>query len=128
MKNLFLSSLLAVTALGLSSCGCLTCGLNKKAEYIETKERACGYDLVSKEVEVDTKDSKGGMLTQTVTEKVPRYKMVKTKVKDKCVRSWCPNNGPCGTTGQNVYDLATDQGGTGSPHIGQIISMKNLAP
>ena len=127
MKNLFLSSLLAVTALGLSSCCCMFSGLGREAKYETAKLEACGYDTVTKEVEVSSKDAKGGMLTETVTERVPRYKTVKTKVKEQCVRKWCPNNGPCGTTSETVMNMSTSQGPTGSPHIGRVITMKNLA-
>lgn len=124
MKNLFLSSLLAVTALGLSSCCCLF----SKNSYTTTEQKLAGKKTVTKEVQVSGKGSKGGMLTETVTEEVPVFKEVKTKHRIKCVRRYCPKGGPCGTTSETVIKMASDQGGTGSPHIGLVPTMRVLAP
>ena len=127
MKSLFLSSLLAVTALGLSSCCCMFGGLGK-AEHKTVEKRVCGYDTVTKEVQVSSKDAKGGMLTETVTTKGPRYKNVKVKDNARCVRSYCPGRGTCGNTTETTINMATDQGGVGSPHIGLVPTMRVLAP
>lgn len=123
MKNLFLSSLCAVTALGLSSCCCLFSNNSQK-----TKENVLvGHKTVTKEVSVAT-GSKGGIATQMVSEEVPVYKEKTVKHRIKCVRRYCPGKGPCGTTSDNVIKMATAQGGVGSPHMGLIITMKPLAP
>lgn len=125
MKNLFLSSLLAVTALGLSSCCCLFSSNNR----YETKEtKLVGHKTVTKEVEVSGKGSKGGMLTETVTQETPVYKEVVKTHRFKCVRPYCAKKGPCGNTSEVVMKMATDQGGTGSPHIGLVPTMRPLAP
>ena len=126
MKNHFLCSLLAVTTLGLSSCCCLFSGSNNK--YTTTETRICGYKTVTKEVPVSGNGSKGGMLTETVTVKEPIYKEVNKKQTIKCVRSYCPKSGPCGSTSDELIRMSSDQGSTGSPHIGLIPSMKVLAP
>jgi hypothetical protein len=124
MKNLFLSSLCAVTALGLSSCCCLF-GSNNSYKSKETV--LAGHKTVTKEVTVST-GSKGGIETRTVTEKVPVYKE-KTKTHHvRCVRSYCPKRGVCGTTSDTIVKMSTGQGGVGSPHMGLIPTMKPLAP
>lgn len=126
MKNLFLSSLLVVTAFGMSSCCCLFSGASNTYETKESK--LCGTKTVTREVAVSGKGSKGGMLTETVTEVVPVYRTVTKKHQLACVRSYCPKAGPCGSTGETVIKMATDQGGTGSPHMGLVPTMRVLAP
>jgi hypothetical protein len=126
MKNLILATGAALAAFSLSSCCCLFAG--SKNSYKSTEVvRARGYDTVTKEVAVATKGSKGGMLTETVTTKVPRYKTVTKTHRVKCLRTYCPSSGPCDTTSEQITRLATAQGSTGSPHIGLVISMKPLA-
>jgi hypothetical protein len=123
MKNLFLSTLCAVTALGLSSCCCLF----SKNTYKTKETQLAGHKMVTREVTVST-GAKGMMETQTVSEKVPVYKE-KTKTHHvKCVRRYCPKSGPCGTTSEAIVKMSTSQGGVGSPHIGLIPTMKPLAP
>ena len=124
MKNLFLSTLCAVTALGLSSCCCLFSSNNT---YKTKETRLVGHKMVTREVTVST-GAKGMMETQTVSEKVPVYKE-KTKTRRvQCVRHYCPKSGPCGTTSETIVKMSTSQGGVGSPHIGLVPTMKPLAP
>lgn len=125
MKNLILATGAALAAFALSSCCCLFAGNSYKTTE---RVRGCGYDTVTKEVQVATKGSKGGMLTETITTKVPRYKMVSKTHRVKCVRTYCPSNGPCDTTSEKITRMASSQGSTGSPHIGLIPTMKPLAP
>jgi hypothetical protein len=121
---------LAVVALGLSSC-CSMFGLtNQNGQYrTETRQvlKPCGYDVVYETV---PSSSKGGM-AQTIEKRVPRYKTVTKKVwvsGGPCVRFFCPRKDACGTTSESTRLLATAQGGTGSPQIGLIPTMKPLAP
>ena len=127
MKNQILVTGASLVTLSLSSCCCLFAGSGYSYKSTEVV-RACGYDTVTKVVPVSTKGSKGGMLTETVTTKVPRYKTVTKRHRVPCLRAYCPSSGPCGTTSETITRLATPQGATGSPHIGLVISMKPLAP
>jgi hypothetical protein len=68
------------------------------------------------------------MLTETVSEETPVYEDAVTKHRVKCVRPYCAKTGPCGNTSEVVMKMATDQGGTGSPHIGLVPTMRTLAP
>lgn len=134
MKKLALALSLAALALGVSSCcsmfgiGSQTAGYNTETKRVKT----CGYDIVTKEVYTpgSGKGGKGGM-TQTIEEKVPRYKTVtkKTRVScGSCVRFFCPKKDCCGTTSDKLTKMAASQSATGSPHIGLVPTMKPLAP
>ena len=73
---------------------------------------------------------KDGM-TQTVMEKVARYKTVTKRVGIKrtaCVRHYCPKKDACGTTSESTRQMASSQGSVGSPNIGLIPTMKPIAP
>jgi hypothetical protein len=124
MKNLFLSSLCAVTALGLSSCCCL---FGSNNTYRTKQTYVARYKTVTKEVQVAT-GSKGGIETQTVKEKVPVYKARYVAHRVNCVRTYCPRDGACGTTSETVTKMSSSQGSVGSPHIGLVPTMKPLAP
>lgn len=134
MKKLAMLLSLAAVSLGLSSC-CSMFGLgSQSAGYTtETKQvKTCGYDIVTKEVYTpgSAKSGKGGM-TQTIEEKVPRYKAVTKKKRvscGSCVRFFCPKKDCCGTTSDSTMKMATVQSATGSPHMGLIPTMKPLAP
>ena len=134
MKNLALLLSLAVLSLGFSSC-CSMFGLgSQSAGYrTETKQvKTCQYDIVTEVVHTpgSAKSGKGGM-TQTIEKRVPRYKTVTKKHRigcGPCVRLFCPKNDCCGTTSESTMKMATAQGATGSPHIGLIPTMRNLAP
>lgn len=129
MKNLLLLVSLAAVSLGFSSC-CSMFGTSQAQYRTETRQvKTCGYDIVTEEVHTDD-GSKNG-LTQTVEKKVPRYKTVTKKVKVKCqscVRLYCPKKDCCGTTSEKTLKMATLQGGSGSPHMGLLPTMKPLAP
>lgn len=132
MKRLFMLSAVAMAALSFSSCCCFP-NVFASAGTKTVKVRACGYDTVTEQVAVNS-DAKGGLgskggMTETVERKVPRYRTVKKRIWcGSCVRYYCPKKDCCGTTSKQLMDLATAQGGTGSPHIGLIPTMKNLAP
>ncbi len=134
MKKLALILSLAAFSLGMSSC-CSMFGLgSQSAGYTtETKQvKTCSYDIVTKEVYTpgSAKGGKGGM-TQTIEEKVPRYKTVTKKKRvscGPCVRFFCPRKDCCGTTSESLMKMATTQSATGSPHMGMVPTMKPLAP
>lgn len=130
MKNvIFLASLVAVS-LGFSSCCSMFGYTNQFAGYrTETRQvKTCYYDTVTKEVRLG--DGKDGM-TQTVEERVPRYKTVTKRVGIKrtaCVRHYCPKKDACGTTSEQTRQMASSQGSVGSPNLGLIPTMKPIAP
>lgn len=130
MKNvIFLASIVAVS-LGFSSCCSMFGYTNQFAGYrTETRQvKTCYYDTVTKEVRVG--DGKDGM-TQTVEERVPRYKTVTKRVgikRSACVRHYCPKKDACGTTSEQTRQMASAQGSVGSPNLGLIPTMKPIAP
>ncbi len=130
MKNLLLLVSLVAVSLGFSSC-CSMFGTSQAQYRTETKQvKTCKYDIVTEEVYTPNADGKGGM-TETVEKKVPRYKTVTKKVKIKCqpcVRLYCPKKDCCGTTSESTLKMASLQGGSGSPHMGLLPTMKPLAP
>lgn len=134
MKNLALLLSLAAVSLGFSSC-CSMFGITTTAAGFRTETRqvkTCSYDIVTEQIVTpgDAKSGKGGMV-QTIEKKVPRYKTVTKKVRvscGPCVRLYCPKKDCCGTTSESTMNMATAQGGVGSPHIGLIPTMKPLAP
>ncbi len=134
MKNLALLLSLAAISLGFSSC-CSMFGFSGQGSGYRTETRqvkTCKYDIVTEEIITpgDAKSGKGGMV-QTIEKKVPRYKTVTKKVRvscGSCVRFYCPKSDCCGTTSESTRNMATAQGGVGSPHIGLIPTMKPLAP
>jgi hypothetical protein len=117
MKNLFLFSLGAVFALGLSSCCSLTtfsCRTTKVAQKA-TKAVVDGVEVVTSKVFPCDTDASCADSLFSISSK-------------RCVRTYCPRSGACGTTSDNVIKLSTAQGGVGSPHIGLVPTMKPLAP
>ena len=134
MKNLALLLSLAAISLGFSSC-CSMFGLSAQGSGYRTETRqvkTCGYDIVTEQIVTpgDAKSGKGGMV-QTIEKKVPRYKTVTKKVRvscGSCVRFYCPKSDCCGTTSDSIRNMATVQGGVGSPHMGLVPTMKPLAP
>ena len=127
MKNLFLLASLVAVSLGFSSC-CSMFSIGKSESYTQTRQVKAGYDIVTTEVHTG---GKGG-LVQTSEKKVPHYKTVTKKVRVKCgsscVRFYCPRKGCCGTTSEYTLKMATVQGGSGSPNLGLLPTMKPLAP
>ena len=132
MKNLLLLVSLVAVSLGFSSCcsmfGSGTC--NYRTETYQKK--TCGYDIVTEQVYTggDAKSGKGGMV-ETIEKKVPRYKTVSKKVRvdcGSCVRYYCPKEDCCGTTSDSFLKMVSLQGGSGSPHMGLVPTMKVLAP
>ena len=134
MKKLLMLLSLSAISLGFTSCCSMFGNFGQTAGYrTETRKvKACGYDIVTKQVVTrgDSKSGKGGMV-QTIEEKVPRYKTVtkKTRVScGSCVRLYCPKKDCCGTTSEATRQLASAQGPVGSPHIGLIPTTKPIAP
>ena len=132
MKNLALLLSLAAISLGFSSCcsmfGAPASGAGYRTETRQVK--TCAYDIVTEEVMIPGSDGKGGMV-QVIEKKVPRYKTVTKRVRipcGQCTRYYCPKKDCCGTTSQATMNMATAQGGVGSPMIGLIPTMKPLAP
>ncbi len=131
MKNLLMLVSLVAVSLGFSSCCSMFGSHTNTAGYrTETRQvKTCGYDLVTEEVFVNgPHGSKDGMV-QTVTKKVPHYKTVTKKVRigcGSCVHTYCPKKDCCGTTSESTIRMATMQGGTGSPLIGLIPTMREL--
>lgn len=127
MKNLLLILPLVALSLGLSSC-CSMFGIKSfSAGYTEEtyQRKLCGYDVVREEVVVDAKSG----LTEMKETKVPRYKTVTKRVRIKCpdcVRFYCLNEGCCGSSSEAARKMATVQGGSGSPHLGLIPTMKPI--
>ena len=127
MKNLLLILPLVALSLGLSSC-CSMFGIKSfSAGYTEEtyQRKLCGYDIVREEVVVDSKSG----LTEVKETKVPRYKTVTKKVRIKCpscVRLYCLDEGCCGSSTEEARKMATVQGGSGSPHVGLIPTMKQI--
>jgi hypothetical protein len=128
MKNLILLLSLTAITVGLSSCKMFhrpTYG----AGYNETtsQRKLCGYDVIREEVLVDAKSG----LTEVHETKVPRYKTVTKKERvpcPKCTRYYWPREGCCGSDTTEARKMATAQGSSGSPHIGLIPTMKQIAP
>jgi hypothetical protein len=129
MKNLLLLASLVAVSLGFSSC-CSMFGTSQANYRTETRQvKTCGYDIVTEEIH--TADGSKSGLTETVEKKVPRYKTVTKKVRVKCepcVRLYCPKKDCCGTTSESTLKMASLQGGSGSPHMGLLPTMKVLAP
>ena len=127
MKKLLLLISAVAVSFGLSSCCCMFGGL-AKAQYKTERVRACGYDTITREVACDSKDAKSGM-TRTVTTKVPRFKTVRTVVYcHNCTHFYCPDKSCCGSNGEGLYRIASVQGSVGSPNLGLIPTMRQLAP
>ncbi len=134
MKKLALILSLAVASLGFPSCCPMFGAHTTESNYhMETRQvKTCGYDIVTREVVTpgDAKSGKGGM-TQTIEEKVPRYRTVTKKVRnscDQCVHYYCPRKDNCGTTSASTLVISTAQGSSGSPNLGLIPTMKPIAP
>jgi len=84
-------------------------------------------EWVEEEVYVDS-GAKGGTPTTTIVRR-PVVTTVKKEAKCSSCGSWyCANPGCCDSVSREVLKRRTAQGGTGEPHIGQIPTMKVLAP
>ena len=133
MKKLALFLSLAVCSLGFTSCCAMFGASSRGSSHLESRQvKTCGYDIVTREVVTpgNAKSGKGGM-TQTIQEKVPRYKTVTKRVCDSCgpcVRFYCPRKDNCGTTSASTLVISSAQGSVGSPNIGLIPTMKTIAP
>ncbi len=127
MKNLFYLATLIAVSVGLSSC-CKMFGVTRQGYRTETRQvKTCGYDTTYETVSTGSKDG----MTQTVEKRVQRYKTIVKKYKvpcTKCVRHYCPEKDCCGTTAQSTLVMASAQGSSGSPNIGLIPTMKQIAP
>jgi len=80
------------------------------------------------ERQISVGSAKEGLRTETIIDQVAVTQTVDEKIScTKCMSTYCPSKGCCGTTGKEVIRRATAQGGTGNPHIGLIPTMKSLA-
>ena len=127
MKNLLLILPLVALSLGLSSCCSMFGWKSGNAGYTEEtyQRKLCGHDIVREEVVVDAKSG----LTEIKETKVPRYKTVTKKVRVKCpdcVRFYCLEDGCCGSNSEGARKMASVQGGSGSPHVGLVPTMKKI--
>ncbi|MGB6221715.1 hypothetical protein [Haloferula sp.] len=128
MKNLLVLLSLAVVSLGLSSCKMFPRPA-LSAGYYETtsQKKLCGHDIVREEVLIDAKSG----LTEVRETKVPRYKTVTKKERvpcPKCTRYYWLSEGCCGSSTEEARKMATAQPSSGSPFIGLIPTMKEIAP
>ncbi len=128
MKNLLLILPLIAASLGLSSCCSMFGWTTHTAGYTEEtyQRKLCGHDIVREEVVVDAKSG----LTEIKETKVPRYKTVTKKKRvpcRQCVRLYCPKKDCCGSTSEQTRKLASMQGGSGSPHVGLLPTMKPIS-
>lgn len=129
MKKAFLFLTALFVAFNFSSCCSMFGGMKRSAgSYEETYQVAtCGYDIVREETVID---AKSGLVEVTET-KVPRMKEKTRTVHVKCpdcTRFYCPTSGCCGSGGDYIEKMVTAQPSTGSPFIGLVPTMKNLAP
>jgi hypothetical protein len=129
MKKLAFVPAILVLVFTFSSC-CSTCFKGKRfgvdccsQQYIEIEET----EWIEEEVfaNLGPKGGKGG----TVTVRSPVIKTVRKAVKCTSCGSWyCPAPDCCDVVSTAVLRRATAQGASGEPHIGQIPTMKELAP
>ena len=129
MKKFAFIPAILVLAFTFSSC-CYDCVKGKRfgvsgceKEYVEYQQT----EWIEEEVyaEPGPKGGKGG----TVTVRRPVTKTVREKVNCGQCGSWyCADPACCDVVSPAVLRRATSQGGTGEPHIGQIPTMKELAP
>lgn len=122
MKSIAVLPLLAMLALVLNSC-CGSCFKGKKYEAT-----CCPEDTYEEQITTWTEETVMGE-KGPVTVRTP---MVTTVVKEvecaTCGSFYCPNPECCDIVSREVLKRATVQGGTGEPHMGQIPTMKVLAP
>ena len=129
MKKLAFVPAILVLVFTFSSC-CYNCVKGKRfgvagceKEYVEYQET----EWIEEEVYTDygPKGSKGG----TVTVRRPVVKTVRKPVNCTSCGSWyCADPACCDIVSTAVLRRRTAQGGSGEPHIGQIMTMKVLAP
>lgn len=127
-KFAFVPGLVLLTFV-LSSC-CWNCAKGKRfgvagceKEYVEVEET----EWIEEQVYADY-GPKGGK-AGPVTVKRPLVKTVRKPVHCGSCGSWyCAKPGCCDTVSTAVLRRATAQGASGEPHIGQIPTMKVLAP
>lgn len=121
MINMLRVSVAAIALFSLSSCCTwFSCGAGKSVSKEVT---------VVKNVErqVSVGSAKEGLRTETVVDQVASTETVEVKQScGKCLSTYCPTKGCCGTTSEVVIKRATAQGGTGNPHIGLVPTMKSL--
>src|SRR5688572_10244459 len=128
MKNLLVILPLIALSMGLSSCcsmfGRGACNAGYSEETYQRK--LCGYDVVREEVVIDAKSG----MTEVKETKVPRYQTVTKRVRVRCgdcTRYYCLSDGCCGSGADDAIRMASMQGGSGSPHLGLIPTMRDIA-
>ena len=129
MKKLAFFPAVLLLVFAVSSC-CFTCVKGKHFGFAGCEKRHVEYEeteWIEEEVYQDygAKGGKGG----TVTVRRPVVKTVRKAIKCTQCGSWyCAAPDCCDTVSSAVLRRATTQGGSGEPHIGQIPTMKVLAP
>ncbi|MFC5050807.1 hypothetical protein ACFPK9_09285 [Rubritalea spongiae] len=97
--------------------------------FSSCSQEAIYYDASGNSVTHSSEMSSKGKFVEPAPEPVVVKKQKKEKQSCmKCLSSFCPKPGCCGTVGENVLSRATMQGGTGEPQLGLIPTMKTLAP
>ena len=128
MKKFLLLIPIFLSALSLSSCSCWNWGIaGSYEETYQVKDHCAGYDVVREETVIDAKAG----LVEVTEKQVPRYteKTRKVYVKcPKCVRFYCLDDGCCGSSTEAARKMATAQPASGSPFMGLIPTMKDVAP
>lgn len=119
MKTLLRISLAAAVVFAFTSCcGMLRWGGQKVEATTTTK-------TVERVVEVV--DAKGGVTHQTVVEEVEVEAGCENRVPcQKCLTTFCPTPGCCGSTGSVVIERATVNPANGNPNLGLVPTMRNL--
>jgi len=111
MKKLAFVPAILVLVFTFSSC-CYNCGNGKRFGIAGFQKERVEYQE-----------------TEWIEEGRPIVKTVRKAVTCTSCGSWyCPAPVCCDITSTAVLRRATAQGGSGEPHIGQIITMKVLAP
>ncbi len=129
MKHIALIPAILFLVVALSSC-CTSCFKGEKYGQA-CCEKDTFEDQVTEWVEEEVyydNGAKGGKGGSTIVRR-PVVKTVKKEVACSDCGSWyCATSACCDTVSKAVLKRATAQGGTGEPHMGQIPTMKILAP
>ena len=100
--------------------------------FASCSQQAIYYDASGNSVSPSSSlSSDGKYVTPPVVQTYvapPVAKKAKPQGCTKCLSTFCPKPGCCGTIGNGVLSRATMQGGTGEPQLGLIPTMKTLAP
>ena len=96
--------------------------------FASCTQQAVYYDASGNSVSSSNSLSGNGKYVDSPVVEYQAPKKVRRQSCTKCLSTFCPKPGCCGTVGKNVLSRATMQGGSGEPHLGLIPTMKTLAP